>query len=195
MSLAKLIAPVAALALASAAHAGLTGMEFSAYYAYPDIMTNYDSATVAPPTFIVGPGAEASVNVENVTQIGIDFTDNSLTLVLTTTLENPTWNPSTFNGLVFDLIAGSPLGILSAAVDPATTMGGFDSSRISFDDGQIAINWAGLSYVDGTTVAVNFTHAVPEPSSWLLVLGALAFLGTHRSIRHRLGHSQQVPAA
>lgn len=182
----KLIVSAAAVLLVSAAHAGLTSKAFSAHYAYPDLTTIYGSASATPSTFVVGPGVETHFEVEGVTDISVDFSDTSLTLVLTTQLDAPTWNDTSFNGPVFDRIAGGPLDIVSATIDSATTMGGFDASRVSFGADRIAINWHGLSYVDGTRVVVHFTSAVPEPSTWALAaLGGLAFLGAHRSARRR----------
>lgn len=195
MSAVKLMVSAVALVMASAAHAGLVGKGFSTFYAHPDITTAYSGASVSPSTFTVGAGNETLFDVEGVTQISVDFSDNSLALLLTTSLLAPTWNSTSFNGLVFDLISGGPLDIVAAAVDPTTTMTGFDASRVSFDSGRIAINWSGLSYVDGTKVIVNFTNAVPEPPSWLMVVGALALLGGHRSIRRRQQQPVHVPPA
>jgi hypothetical protein len=190
----KLFVPVAALLLASASHAGLVGKRFDASYRYPDVSTTYPYATASPSTFTVGSGVETIFDVERVTQISVDFSDSALTLVLTTSLTGPTWNSASFNGPVFDLVAGGPLDIVSAAVDSSTTMAGFDASRVSFNAGRIGIDWNGLSYGDGTKVVVNFTSAIPEPSSWALAaLAGFALLGVRRSARCRA--ERQPPSA
>lgn len=194
MTASKLIVPAAAMLLAGAAHADLTGKSFAAYYGYPDSTTVYDKATATPSSFTVGPGVETIFEIEGVTWVSVDFSDTSLKLVLTTVLTNPKWNSASFNGPVFDLTAGSALDIGSAAVDPATTLAGFDSSRVSFDAGRIAINWGRLSYTDGSTVVVNFTPAVPEPSAWLMALGGLALLGAQRRIRSQTKRARQSAA-
>lgn len=181
----RLLVSSVALLLAPAAHAGFDGKSFSAYYAFPDIDSVYAFASASPPSFAVGAGVETVFDVEGVTDIGADFSDTSLTLVLSTVLSNPTWSNTSFNGLVFDLTAGGPLTITSVTVDGATTMAGFDASRVGFGPDRVSINWSGLSYVDGTTVVVNFTSAVPEPSSWALLLGGLALLGSASFIRRR----------
>lgn len=192
----KLIVSACALTMATASHAGLVGKTFDTYYAFPDIDTPYGFATATPATFVVGAGVETTFEVEDVTSISADFSDSALTLVLNTSLNQPTWNATSFNGLVFDLAAGGPLDIVSAAVDPGTTMAGFDASRVVFDAGRIGINWAGLSYVDGTTVTVNFTSAVPEPSTWaLFVLGGILMLAARREPPRRAAVSHQPPTA
>jgi hypothetical protein len=191
----KLWTPAAALLMASASHAGLEGTTFSARWAFPNLASTYPFASATPPSFVVGAGVETIIDVEGVTDVSADFTDNSLTLVLTTILTAPTWNVTAFNGPVFDLTAGGPLDIVSATVGAATTMPGFDSSRIGFDGGRITIDFNGLSYVSGHRVVVNFASAVPEPSSWALMVAGLAILGARRSVQSRARRSPPAPTA
>ena len=113
-------------------------------------------------------GQETVGDVEGVTQLLVDFSDSALTIALQTTLSTPNWNSAAFNGIVFT--SPGPLGITGAVVDPATTMTGFDDSRVGFNADQIFINWNGLSYVNGTVVKVDFAP-VPEPAT-MAVLGA-----------------------
>lgn len=164
------------------ASAGLLGQEFTAGYYYPDSNTPYAFGSFTPATFTVGAGIEANGNVEDVTFLPVDFTDDTLTVVLNTILSNPTWNVVPFSGPIFT--ATLPHGIASASVDPATTMAGFDDTRVSFDATRILLNWNGLSYVDGQQVVVNFTFApdvVPEPAlATLLALGLVAVGATRR---------------
>ena len=138
--------------------AGLIGKQMDAVYYYPDTSSSYTMASFTPPSFIVGSGQETDGDVEGVTHLLVDFSDSALAITLTTTLSSPTWGTAAFNGIIFT--SPGPLGILNAVVDPATTMAGFDNSRISFSSDQILVNWNGLSYQDGTMVAINF--AVPE---------------------------------
>lgn len=166
-------------ATASVAHAGFVGRTLQASYYYPDLATPYVSATATPATFTVGSATavETTINVENVTQIAVDFTDTSLRVGFTTTLLNPTWNPTSFNGLVFDLLTGSAFSLTSASIDPSSTFGGFNASRVGFNDSRLTLDWGGLSYVNGTALLINFTSApasVPEPGSLALLAMALA---------------------
>ncbi|WP_292455037.1 PEP-CTERM sorting domain-containing protein [Methylibium sp.] len=151
--------------------------------------TPFPSASFTPSSFVVGAGVESLVNVEDLTSISIDFSDTGLSLVLNTTLAQPTWTTAPFNGLVFDLTSPGPLGITGASIDAQTTMIGFDSSRVILDNGRIAINWNGLSYVDGTRVVVDFTTAVPEPETYALMLAGLGMVGGLASWRRKSGRA------
>jgi hypothetical protein len=151
-------------------------------YEVPTLGVVYPDAVWTPSGFTVGAGQETDGLVEGVTHILTDFYDNALVLTLTTVLPSPTWNAAVFNGPVFTSLAG--LGISSASVDVATTMVGFDASRVSFTETAIRINWQGLSYSDGTTVAINFTFdpaIVSEPASFLLFgMGILGIAAVRR---------------
>ena len=73
-----------------------------------------------------------------------------------------------------------PLHISAASVGPATTMAGFDSSRIGIEPTRILLNWQGLSYQDGTKVVVDFSFEplpVPLPAALgpMMAVIALAF--------------------
>ena len=153
------------------AHAGFIGQTMSASYRVPTVNDIYSQATWTPPTFTVGSGEETVGNIEDVTALHVDFTDSKLLITLNTILSTPTWNIDAFNGPVFT--ANAPLYISGASIDPATTMSGFDVSRVTWTGDSILLNWNGLSYIDGTVVAVDFT--VPEPRS-LAVMG-VALIG------------------
>jgi hypothetical protein len=164
------------------AEASLIGKQMNAIYYVPDTSTQYGQAVFSPPTFTIGDGPETTGSVENVTTGLVDFTSDMLTITLSTSLTNPTWNVASFNGIIFTSL--DSLGLASASVDPGTTMVGFDNSRVSFNDNQILINWNGLSYNTGTTVKVNFT-SIPAPGP-LPVLGAAAAFGFSRKLRKRI---------
>jgi hypothetical protein len=158
---------------------GLTGQSLTAAYYHPDLVTVYGVAWTPSASFTVGAGQETDGNVEDVTHLLVDFADDSLTITLQTILSTPTWNNTSFNGPVFSSVL--PHGIASASVDGSTTMSGFDGTRISYTSNQILVNWAGLSYVDGTVVKINFTF-VPEPASAALLLAAGLALAVRRAL-------------
>jgi hypothetical protein len=172
------------LVAASPAKADLIGAQIDAVYYYPNTSTPYVSSSFAPPTFVVGSGIETVGNIENVTYLDVDFSNSILTVAFRTTLSQPTWNASSFNGVIFT--SAAPLGITAATVDPATTMSGFDNSRVSFSSDQILLDWNGLGYVDGTSIQINFAF-VPEPVSFaalgigLLGLTTIRRIGLRRS--------------
>jgi hypothetical protein len=163
-----------ALTIGGAAHAGFIGAQMNADYYFPDSSTPYASAVFTPSSFTVGAGQETVGNVENVTNLLVDFSDDALSIAFDTILSNPTWTTTSFNGIIFT--ATSSLDITSAVVDASTTMAGFDNFRVSFTDHQILVNWQGLSYIDGTTVNISFTSGLPQNGS-VPEPGTLALLG------------------
>ena len=173
------------LGCANFAHAGFIGREVSVEYAFPDLTTNYPQAISTPQSFLVtDPGIESVVNVEGVTTIAVDFTDQSLFIQFGTILTNPRWNDATFSGLLFTLISGGPFSLANGIVNQgSTTLGGFDASDISFSDTQIFLNWNGLSYGNGTTLRIDFEFArdVPEPATLgLLGIGLVGVVAQRR---------------
>ena len=170
-----------ALVVASPARAlGLTGHSMSVTYYRPNTSTVYPPTTFTPSSFVVGAGQETE-GIEDPTHLLVDFGDDTLNIVLTTSLTAPTFGADPFNGMIFTSVL--PHDIASATVDASTTMAGFDDTRVSFTGNQILVNWAGLSYVDGTTVKINFTF-VPEPGGALLLgcgLIALVFARPKRA--------------
>jgi hypothetical protein len=168
-SFAALVFGLATLALASAQASALTGQTIGVAYYHPDTATVYAGADFDNDSFVVGAGQETDGNIEDVTHLLVDFDDEALNITLDTILPNPLWNNTSFNGMIFTSVL--PHGIATATVGGATTMAGFDNSRVSFTSNEILVNWAGLSYVDGTTVEILFTF-VPEPTGAALLLSA-----------------------
>lgn len=183
------IALAAVLGIAFPAYAGFMGKTLDAAWYFPTAQTPYQFGVATPPTFAVGAGVETSIDVESVVQVSADFSDLSLRLTFATILSNPTWTDAAFNGPVFNVIGGGPLDLLDVQLSPASTMADFDASRVSFDATGLAVNFAGLSYVDGTVVELLFTSAsapIPLPGTVTLVglglgLAGIAVAGRRRA--------------
>jgi len=183
----RLFAAVVALAISSvSAHAGLIGQTLSAQYFYPNTSSAYGPAAFVPPTFIVGAGVETVGDVEGVTTLTVDFSDSDLLLTLNTILTNPTWGSASFNGPIFT--SATALNILGATNTGATTLVGFDDSRISFNATELFLNWQGLSYQNGDVVSIHFESVttVPEPTSIALLGAGIVTIGVWRRRRRKL---------
>ena len=158
-----------------AAIAGLNGSPISVQYYFPDLVSPYGSATATPPTFLVGAGVESSINVENVTFLGIDFSDNALVIDFSTLLGAPTWTDTPFNGLVF---TGSALGSIEGiTIDPSSTFG-FNPSGASVVGNELRLDWGGVTYGDGQKLTLHFDFgAVPEPATWTMLIAGFGLVG------------------
>ncbi|HEX7234996.1 MAG TPA: hypothetical protein VF243_06990, partial [Nitrosospira sp.] len=98
-----------ALATGGIAHAGFIGAQINADYYFPDSGSPYASAVFTPSSFTVGAGQETAGDVEGVTNLLVDFSDDALSIAFDTILGNPTWSAANFNGIVFT--ATTPLDI------------------------------------------------------------------------------------
>jgi hypothetical protein len=176
---AKCLLAMTVVASGGVAHAGLDGRTFDGYYALPNTGTPYAESTSSSPSFVVGAGAEATIDLEGVTNFVVDFSDASLNISFNTVLSNPTLNPLPFSGLVFNLVSPGSLGVIDAHVGAGTTLAGFGDSRISFSGGQIALDFAGLSYDDCSEVSIEFdtVSVVPEPATYALMVAGLGMIG------------------
>jgi hypothetical protein len=181
-----LVAVAFAAASFGGANAALVGSTISAGYYFPNDTTPYPFATASPDSFAVGAGVETVINVEDVTDINVDFGDDYLTILFNTILTSPTWNVTEFNGVIFEGMALS--SISGVSVDAmATTMAGFDIGRVTIVGDRLLLNWNGLSYVNGTTIRLDFEMAeIPLPVGWTLMLAGLALGSGASALRRRL---------
>jgi len=148
----------------------LIGDQISASYQYPSLGTNYPQSTVTVNPFTVGPGTDTVINIEGETSLSIDFSADSLSITLNTILPSPTWNSASQNGPVFDVLSGNPFPAIQSF---STTNNG--PLNVFLNSGELVVDWAGMSYKDGDRVFVQFASAVPEPSTWAMML--LGFAG------------------
>ena len=181
---------------AQAAHAALIGAAISETYYHPTDTAPYAGATYAPQNFVVGSGQESVINIENVTDIHVDFGANSLSLLLNTTLAGPTWGSTgTYNGPIF---SGSAIsGITGVSVNGSSTLAGFDNSRVSIVGNDLRIHWGGLGYTNGTMLNLDFTFAgdgtgaVPEPATWAMMIVGFGLVGVASRRRRTLPTNAQ----
>ena len=183
-------------AMAQPVHAALLDQTLSATFYYPDAATPYAGAAFSPQTFAVGTGQESVADIEGVTFLSIDVSADQVTIQFHTALSAPTWGTAEFNGIAFTSTSAANLGIAGASVNGATTLAGFDSSRLSFGTSWIAIDWNGLSYRDGQKLMVDFqfsdaaplpiTTASPVPELSILAIVALGTLAGWSTMRRHL---------
>ena len=182
-------------AFPNSAGAHLLEHSFSAAYYFPDGSTPYAFATFIPDGFIPRPGPESIGEVENATSLLTKFSENSVTIFFYSLPSNPSWAMTPINGVGFTPTSGGSLQIASVAVNAATTLGGFDASRIAFNDHDIGLNWSNLSYLDRDGLVVQFAFikenrlqpslSVGELDMWTLAAGAIliAWVRLRRRLR------------
>lgn len=173
--------------------AALVGSTVSAGYYFPNDAAPYPFGTASPETFIVGAGVETVINVEDVTDITVDFGDDYLRILFNAILSLPTWNTSDFNGVIFEGMSLS--SISGVSIDAmATTMAGFDIGRVTIVGDRLLLNWNGLSDVHGTTIRLDFEMSEsPSPFGWTLMAAGLALgAGASRLRRNSAAAASQT---
>lgn len=165
-----LVAPTTSMAQA------FDGSTLNYQYYFPGSSTPYTNADNG--SFVVGPGAEVTNIADNMgtldiggTNIYIDYSGQS------------SWVSSSFNGWVLSDQTNSLSSIFGVSINPATNMTGFSMANLSWTADSITTNWAGLAFNSNTVVSLDVafspdTGAVPEPSTWAMMLfgfGAVGF--------------------
>ncbi|WP_227815600.1 PEP-CTERM sorting domain-containing protein [Nitrogeniibacter aestuarii] len=161
----------AAISASGLAHANLfNGKELNFAINYPAM----DSTTseVLNGTYLVGPGTE--INVPGVAFI--DFSDTNLLGIYGSSF---TFASHPFVGYVFSDANGDIDSFASVAINPLTSVAGFDASRITFDDDHIWVNMTGLTVQAGDALSfdVSAVAAVPEPETYAMFLAGLGLIG------------------
>ncbi len=98
--------------------------------------------------------------------------------ILITFAGNGRYVVSDFNGIYLENLSRSIIAELT--LGPGTTVDGFDQSRISFTENTIGFNFQGLRFRAGDQISANVEFvgsAVPEPSSWMVMILGLGAVG------------------
>jgi hypothetical protein len=169
------------LVATSASALTLIGDTISASYGFPDAGT-FPSGFVSytNPTFTVGSGVETQLQITSNVHSGndlinVDFSAFALTF---TFLNSETRSTGSFNGPEFTVLSGNPFGAITSVVAPSG-----ETVLASIVNGVLEVNWEGDSFREGQTVVINFANAVPEASTWaMMVLGffGVGFLAYRR---------------
>lgn len=160
-------AAVASLALgATCAHAGSLGKTITVDSRYPDALTVNPGFTS---TSVIGAGGANFLQPDYICSI----TDTQVTFGGWT--RSSIFTDYAFNGTVLKN-AGSWSGF---SIDPTSTLAGFTADRISIVDGQLRVNFEGLSVDRGSRLSLNIA-AVPEPETYAMLLAGIGMIGFAR---------------
>jgi hypothetical protein len=162
---------------APASAATLVGDSISASYGFPDVGTFPTGfVSYAPSTFtVVDPGVESVLSLfsflppRTTDTINVDFSANALTFTFETAASR---SPGTFNGPEFTVLSGNPFDPISSVV-----ISGGQTVNAAIVGGVLEVNWQNQLFAQGDTVVVNFSPAVPEPSTWAMLLLGFAGVG------------------
>lgn len=170
--LAAALTTASLLAASLPAHAGLIGSTVGSQY-------YFNGGAYSGATSFTADGAN---HASSIGYFDIQVTNNQ---VIYDYISSATWSSGAGwssgslyieNGNLLNFL-GAP-NIVNVTLDASSNLGGFNASRISFDNDSVAVNWAGLAFNGNTRVVLNVdTGTIPEPASYALVAVALAGLG------------------
>lgn len=131
---------------------------------------NIGSVIAGPYDTIVDNGVEFGPSGSGdgwyVVPVDIDITDNSICLDYSSN-DSGTFNSETFNGYVFTDLNNTIPDIQGVSIDSTTTIG-IDATRISFNEDQIFINVASLSYNETSRLKLNIDFSSSSLSEGLV---------------------------
>lgn len=174
-SLIKLGVGGALLTLASMSNAALLdGETLNVQYFFPDLNTPID--TPFNGNLVVGPGVELIDVAHTFFDSSADFSDTQIKVVFSFT---DVEFDGDFVGARVSDVFGQIRPFTSFTVNASSTALGFGQNRLSFDQNNLFINFAGYSYVAGTQLVFDIAAApVPEPEISALMLLGLGVLGS-----------------
>ena len=133
---------------------------------------------------VVGSGVEFPAIAQSGDNAHLSLDISATTLRLEWTRAFPFSSQFGFNGHIYSDGSGFVSAFESVTINPETNLPGFDASRLTFDDDNIRVDFAGLAGDVGTVVSLEVT-LVPEPSGAAAALGlylALSALARGRRI-------------
>jgi PEP-CTERM motif len=143
----------------------LTGDSISVAYDFPTANSpDPGDASFTHTTFTVGSGIESMLILNGTDKIDIDFGANTLTF---TFVGSQSRSSGAFNGPEFTVNSGAAFGAITSISDPDVSA--------ALVGGKLEVNWEGDDFRRGETVVITFANAVPEPSTWAMMI--LGFLG------------------
>ena len=103
--------------------------------------------------------------------LSANFSDTQLVISV---LQNDPFNPAfPFNGSAFQDLTNA---FITASLDAATTQSGFTSANLNVLNGDLQLNFSGLTLNAGSKIVVDFAGGatVPEPTSLSLLIAGIA---------------------
>ncbi len=133
---------------------GIAGETLSYRWIFPEMMGG--TTLEGPNLFVVGPGVE----LQGVTigSANVDVAANHLEIGFKQAL---VFTGSNFNGHAYRDVNDAFAAFSAASVNGATTVPGFDASRLAFDAETLYIDLAGLSVGAGQVISIDFEVGGP----------------------------------